>query len=988
MAGLPAYASTLRIFPSRAALEHALVAEGRAALVADGFVTFQSLHDAIVGAARVAAGHIAGRLLVRSVLLTGPARYRAFAADPLAVRAMHGALLELRAAGLSPKHVAKKRDDDTGINDLLSVLAAYEDGLAKHQLVDDADKQREAVLAVARGELPPSLAAVRSIVVEGCGDLFGSRLDLLSAFAVRGVSVRVRLPFDTARRADFAWPEASLAMLEARAQQGGRHSGRALDAHVQAIEVEHDARPVRAAVRVCHVPEPAEEARRIAATVVGWMHAGVPANAIAVATPDTDGLAELVVQALERFDVPVRARRGVSAMRTRRVAALIGALQLPAIDFRREELLDAWMALGEPVDFDGGTISVAEVARKVRESGARSRSIRSYREALLAIAQGRRASSDAPMRRAVAIADALDAFIARFAALPERASLAEHVRALATFGLTPREDDAGGIDALNDVLGDLAASAAVAGDAPLTRAVFAQWMDALVSERRLAVETPRTGRVLVGALDDVVGASYHCIALAGVDGEAFPRRARPDLILTDPMRDALNRSLGTRLLQSAPVDGRPALENDARDRWLWREALASAAEQVLVTYGVREGRESEGRSDVVHELLREKGITVETPVPTYAEPRLLARAQTLEAHAFACVAEGPGIVRVEPAVEDALRNRVGDERARWVTSRAEQEKAAVAGRLPAALADSELRALHAHVFDNDHSVSNIDRLGKCKYMHFAKGVLRLHNDAAPDLAPEPRHHGSAAHEALRYVYEDIIANGGLAAARRDPERARARAREVFDAKREAILREVPIHPTLENATLERAFREVVVQLKRDLESGSPLEPVKLEYGFNNERRLELSEPGGTRKLLAHGSIDRVDAAPGRVAVFDYKSSKQKYEPGRHFQLALYGAVAARDFAKPSDALMAAWLLLTKGDVQTDAALTAGADTALASTFVETLEAALWPRVHALLAGDIAPDPATRVLCNTCDFRGLCRFAAPLDEESDESEEAS
>lgn len=997
MAGLPAYASTLRIFPSRAALEHALQADGRDALVADGFVTFQSLVDSLVGGARVAAGNVAGRMLVRAVLLAGPARYRAFAHDPVAVRAMHGALLELRTCGITTS-VASRGKNDPALADLLSVVAAYEAGLVEHQLVDDADKQRDAVLAVAQGALPPPLMNVREIILEGVGELFGSRLDLLTTFAARGVRVRVRFPFDSARRSEFAWTEATLAMMEGRSQTSIREGGRALDAHLQSLEIEQDPRLLRARTRICHVPEPAEEARRVAATVVAWLHAGVPANAIAVATPDTDGLAELIVRALARFDVPVRARRGPSVMRVRRVAALLGAMRLPSFDFRREEMLDAWMALGEPVAFDGGTIGVADVAREVRASGARSRSIRGYREALLAIAQGRRASahSDTHLRRATAIADALDVFIERFSTLPQRAPMRDHVRAVQALVSATRAQplakladgspapaafaDEAGLDALTDVLGDMMASAAFGGEAPMTRDVFVQWLDMLASERRVPLEGGRTARVLVGSLDDVVGASYRCIAIAGVDGEQFPRRIRPDLILTDDMRAALNRKLGTRLVQSAPIDGRPALENDARDRWLWREALAAASDEVLVTYGVREGRESEGRSDAVNDLLREQNVAIEFPVPTYAEPQMVAAAQAHEAHAFACLASSPGIVPVAPAVREALTVGVHGERSSWIGLRVANEILAVSGKLMAAFAEQDRRALETYVFDNDHSVSNLDRLGKCKYLHFAKGVLRLYNDAAPDLAPEPRHHGSAAHEALRYVYEDIIEHGGLAAARRDGPRALERAREVFDAKREAILREVPIHPALEVATLERAFREVRIQLKRDLDSGDPLEPVKLEYGFNGEAHLELTEPGGTRKLLTHGSIDRVDRGPGRVAVFDYKSSQQKVEPGRHFQLALYGAVATRDFAKAGDALSAAWLLLTNGEVQTDPEL--GHD------FVGTLEQTLWPRIQALLAGNLAPDPASQKVCTYCDFRALCRFAAPLDDTEEPDEEAA
>ena len=46
---------------------------------------------------------------------------------------------------------------------------------------------------------------------------------------------------------------------------------------------------------------------------------------------------------------------------------------------------------------------------------------------------------------------------------------------------------------------------------------------------------------------------------------------------------------------------------EARDVWLWMEALAAASTELLVTYTVREGEERNGRSPVVEELLRSLG---------------------------------------------------------------------------------------------------------------------------------------------------------------------------------------------------------------------------------------------------------------------------------------------------------------------------------------------------------------------------------------------
>ncbi len=421
--GLPALTSTLRIFPSRAALEQALAASLGAAdvAVADGFVTFSGLADLLAGGARVAASSVMARFVVRQAMAKGPARYRALASDAVAVRGVHGALLELRSCGITSAVVERTPGEaPPELAELLAILKAYEDGLAAHQLVDDADKWREAVLAVARGDMPPQLAGVRQVVVEGDADLFGSRREMLTAFAARGVAVRVRLPFDAECAADFAWSEASLSVLEAR------------DAD-NAVSIALDARRMTAQPRVMHVPEPSEEARRVAMQIAEWLAAGVPASAIAVATPDPEGVGELILDALSRNGIPAHPSRGRPVIRVRRVAAVLAAMGLRIGNFRREELLDVWLALGAAVSDERGSISVTRLAREVRASGARSLEVRAYREALQQVARTRFGSRAAESgdTRSERIADALDTFIAGWGSLPEVASLGDHIAALA-----------------------------------------------------------------------------------------------------------------------------------------------------------------------------------------------------------------------------------------------------------------------------------------------------------------------------------------------------------------------------------------------------------------------------------------------------------------------------------------------------------------------------------------------------------------------------
>ncbi len=972
--GLPARTTTLRIFPSRAALEHALVdAAGADALVAEGFVTFSGLADLLAGGARLAAGSVVIRMLVREVMLRGPEHFQRFAHDPIAVRAVHGALLELRTCGLTGSVLSKAKKKLSGeLDELVDVLIAYEALLAQKRLIDDADKWRDAVLAVAKGDLPPPLAEVREVIVEGDADLFGSRGDLLRAFAARGHEVTVRIPYDSDLPADFSWSEASLAVIEKTAQQS---------AH---LEVVHDPRPLVATPRVLHVPEPAEQARRVAATVAAWLAEGVPADGIAVATPDPDGLGELIAEAMQRFGAPAHTRRGLPAGRVRRVSAVIAAVGLGVGGYRREELIDAWLALGEAVNGH----SPQRVAREVRAAGARSPAVRDYRDALTAKAHTRFGGAGAGAERAEAYASAIEAFMLRWSEPAKAPSLRRQLASLVALVEDVRRrppqradlDDDEGLTALADVLGDLAAGARLLGDdAPAFAAdELHAWLMALAAERRLPALGNRAGSVTIGTLDDLVGAAYQCVVIAGVDGEAFPRRVRPDVILTDAMRDELNRTFGVRLLQSAPIDGRPALENDARDRWLWREALATARRQVVVTYGVREGAEKDGRCDMVNDLLKMRGLSPETPVPTYAEAALIAPAQVLELVAFGSVAPGPGIAPAPTVAARAARDVCDSESVSWVARRAAHEGAASTGRLPAALAADDRARLASLVFERPLSVSSLDALGRCVYRHFGKHLLRLSDDQPPGLAPDGREDGLAAHEALRYVYADIVANGGLAAARRDVDATMQRAARVFAAKRVEILREVPIHPAMVETALAQAWRSVVVQLNKDLDPRREHEPLELEYAFRDDKALQLKDPNSDRELTVVGSIDRVDRAPQLLVTLDYKSTAPKFEPGRHFQLAMYGAVVARDFAR-GERLTAAWRQLGDGEEKRDAAVFGGADACDVATFQATLDATLWPRVDRLLAGRLEPDPAPATICDVCEMRRLCR-ARELDTE--------
>jgi hypothetical protein len=171
---------------------------------------------------------------------------------------------------------------------LVAVLARYERALDRRGLYDDADRAREAVLAVSHG-------------------------------AARGVEASQR-DFITVRTDDRAG-SGPLAALR-RAQLGG---GVAAGAPVRLLEV----------------GDAGDQARAAAGVVAGWLRAGVPPQEIIVACGDLDVHGPEVVAELAVLGVRARLRSGVVLSRTGPGRALIAALGLADRGFPREELAAA-----------------------------------------------------------------------------------------------------------------------------------------------------------------------------------------------------------------------------------------------------------------------------------------------------------------------------------------------------------------------------------------------------------------------------------------------------------------------------------------------------------------------------------------------------------------------------------------------------------------------------------------------------------------------
>jgi len=1006
MAGLPPHPEQLRVFPSRLAVDRWLRLEPGECSTLSGVTTFGALLESLgsLGSSRYAPPLLC-RVLLRTLLASSTGWMRDAARDPFAVRAVHRAVVELRQAGVTSGHLVG-RSISPGLAALAGLLARYEGALGDASLADDADWQRSGVLATAEGRVPASLARVRRVTVEGGASLFGARIDLLAALAARGVAVEVRLPWDDERAELFAWPEASLTNLESRtsldvAVTFDDRVGSGPLAALRAAQFT-DAVVPDAPARLLQAPSRAEHGRLIAAQVSAWLRDGVAADDVCVAVANLDDLGPVVTVALDAVGVPAYMRRGERLRHTAPGRSLVAALRLAEQEFPREPLLELWRALGRQVETPAGARGPAEVAAAVRAAGVRSQRLPGFRAGLVARAtqRARRSGADDALVEANAVADALGGVIDSVAALPEVAPLGDQVAALeeliGALGLSGPELVAGddcdllraqarrhaAIDALADVLVELRQVARTSrwpGD--WHRGELADLLTLVCEERRLAPRGMRTGSVAVLGIEDLVEASYQRVILAGVDADTFPRAPAPDLVLTEDLRSEINRLAGPRLLQAAPMTGRGALHGTTRDLWQWLEALRSAEHELVVTFATP-GHAAEGRSELVDELHRSLGEPEVGPSPPACVVHVGSQSQALERWSLASLAGSARIAdaatpgqsaALDAAVRAAAASRVAAIEARVESERHIQKE----GRALPIIGEQRL-LIERRFLDEIHSSSRLDLLGACRFRHFAAVILGLEREQVPTLGPDPREEGSAAHAALWLVYRDLVARGGMVAAREQPAATVARARDVFEASVDPILAEVTVHPLLRRATLEDAWAAVATQLERDLERKDAHEPVALEHSFNERPEtpappLDIEHPDGGRVLRVRGSIDRVDTAGEALVTLDYKRTHRRRGAGRHFQLPIYGLAAKRDLHTGASEMSAAWITLRDGKRHLADGLHPDP-----VAFAAQLERDLWARVDPVLAGDVTPDPDSADMCRACDFSALCRYDAAGD----------
>ncbi len=1046
LTALQATERELRIYPSILARDRGIAQAGRTQMLTMA-LTFAELFEQLTPvdehAPRRRLSDIQEWLMVRELFSasTLPHHMRThfshLVQEPMGVLAILRAIHELRRGGLTAGHFQQAREAlGPKLLGMAEVLQQYETALLAIEAIDEAERQRLAVFAVLQGQVPWQFLHVQHIVVLNGGDaLDAGSLDLLQAFVRRGVNVEVHVPWRADRGSAYAWPEATVHAIESR-------EACAIELHTLSEECvpssyfqrlhramanpdpDHVVPTVDKRLNIVVSGAVAEEARKVAGQVCGFLRDGFAAEEICIVLPDPVSLGPALVSELNAQGVATYLSAHCSLKNTRCGAAFLLAFEAGTYGYPRESLVRLWRVFDPGFEFPGqGVVSVEQIAFRLRRAGAHSRAVGGYHAALCRYEAGRYRKNSKDAAWAEHIGQAIEQFVDVLESVPIRGAMQEMLHeparlfarftsggttyAPATDGLVAQSlaQEHQALRVLAELMQELSLAADTlshhAAQSTMTRQELTDLLALLMTQRRLSSSTFRAGRVQLLQPEALVGTRFDVVIWAGLNVDTFPRPRLSDIVLSDDQRAEINRAFGPRVMQSAPTTGRGALPQDSRDMWLWLESLAAVKERLVLNCRIQEGRDDMGHSPVVRELAHRSGIDLEAleETPSYAQNILHSRRHALLHTAFAVLprlslggTNTPGLraawvdSRVQQTAYDYAQAWLQDSSAqgeRWRLIEWRASGAGMHGRLPPA----DQKFLSAYFASTVHSTSKLDTLGSCSYRHFASAICGLDRSDVPTLEADARERGSAAHAALHVVYADIIAQGGLRVARQDPAAALARAERIFWQAAPNVITELKVHPYLQAATLHAAWLAARAQLQADLERkdhAEAREPVALEYRFDDRsggdaQALVIEDELGERQVTVRGSIDRIDMSPDDIYTLDYKSTLRKRTPHRHFQLPIYALVAAERFGKDKR-LQSEWVALRT--LKRAAAAETPQDYA---SFLAEVREDLWKRIDRTVSGDISPDPDPVSMCAYCDFRPLCRLDPELVEMEDAKE---
>ncbi len=945
-------------------------------------------------------------------------------------------LVGLKSAGLTPQHIHDLSGPGVSRRQALArVFTAYLESMHQAGLADEADQLETVVRHLGAGASLPLLEHWSGLRVCAALWLRPAELRLL-----RSLSSRVPVEVEFALTPPWGAGKGAFNLLEVTARALERNQGievvwRDLQGEggplsELALAVgrgEGGSLPEGKGLELVRTAGAYAECEALVARARDLVDCGVPAHEVLLVFPELSLYGQMAGDVASRLGLPLSFRRPEPLAATPLAQAFLALLSLPQQGFPRVELARVWDSpyLGPAL---ARTLQVP-----LPRGAARLLSQAAYVDARETPARDwlRDAHNRVPARhqdRLRELARACGALTAWLAPLDQAQSLAQYAerlgRMLSRLNLASHlAPDGGGQDAarilardLNSTQGLERAVAGLGSAADQINSGQAHTPGRLLAMLRQALEQQDAGRgagarggVRVLRLEDAQGLEPTYLLAGGLNQEEFPARPSDLHLLSGPERIALGRAAGLPVWRTEEEEfGGQVLRllllmGSARQGAMFSCAAADLSgaprspSLLLSQLAQGLGREADLAAP-------SGGVYGETPpLDQCAEERSLWASLSRAAlrphkHASNEAALAQGLLH------QLARDQAAAARWRSLAGRAEVEqnrlrmealgleaRRALAGPCDGLLLSSDaqdlLRAVLAAPKRRRLSPSSLEGYAACPLAWFLQKILGLAEEDEPAWELASRAEGDWVHAALARFFAPEEFDPAW-----DADQQAARLQACLELARQDLAAKGQAGHALVQAArrgvLLASLGQVVAAEMADM---GELRPSRVEAEFGREDTgLEIAVAGG-EPLSLHGRLDRLDAAPGRLRVVDYKHSGRAtaaQEPLRRddlavsaFQVPVYLAAARRFWGSPDDALSAR-LVPTRRRERGPAILALEPDDPLlAEDPAQRRElaargqanlfnavAGLWERIG---AGDFLATPEN-ALCEYCSLAGVCR----------------
>ncbi|MDX6640902.1 MAG: hypothetical protein QOF12_1913 [Solirubrobacteraceae bacterium] len=851
-------------------------------------------------------------------------------------------ITELEELRLEPPRVTAAlrawTQDDTSrrvyADELAALYAAYRRELERAQAVDHQLQDAAALDAL---RLEPSAWGGTPVVIYGFDDLSALQRDAVETLACHaGAAVTLTLTYEPGRTAlaarartyeDLrALPGAQVLELAAVAEHYAapalHHLERTLFDAGDGLSL-FDAATVPAgdALRLLEGGGERAEVELVAAEVAGLIRSGWAAEEIAVVWRSPDDVAGLVEEVFGAYGVPIALTRRLHARDTALGRGLLALLRCALLDGSADDLL-TWLRT-PGVMRQPGMADALELA--VRTTGART----AVRARGVWEATPNRWPLEAIDRVAAAHVRGPSALCDRLAR-EAAAMLARPHRGQAPVLDGPERVDASAAAALRGALRELGQLARRDPALVPEPAVLERVLGEL---RVFAGHQPAPGRVQVTGPGAIRARRVRALFLCGLNEQLFPRPQRPDPLLSDEDRLAINAAAGLRL----------GLGDDhlARERYLLYAAVSRPTELLALSW---RAADDEGEPTV-------RSLFVDDVVDRFSDaPLTRLRRRPLGAAGW-------------PAGDAPTEHEAALAEAAALPPLPPQPLGPLSAGVAAAIAPD----------DRAFSATAIEAWVGCPIKWFVDKLLSP-EELVPD--PEALVRGKVAHAVLAQTFAGLDGRPLTAA-----ELPAARERMHGALAEQVAAQPISVNQERLRSEVRRLEADLVRYLEHAAHDGSEFGPVLFEEDF----RTDLGP------FVLHGRIDRVDALGGEAVIVDYKGKSAtpvaKWVQEGRLQLGLYLLAARRlraEGAFPGEPVGGLYQPLGLEETRPRGVLVEGADPGRLvydndrvapeelDDILSQVLAAAQEAVAQLREGRLEPRPETCAWDGGCAHRTICR----------------